>query len=77
MNLLLSLQTTQNQKKLKTPKQYKCCPACGSKQLISVGPEVLCGSCDWETTLRSVQSGQMDQIFKACKEQFKEGVCLL
>lgn len=77
MNLSLSLLTVQIQKQNKKVKHFKCCPACGSNELIVVGPETLCVVCDWETTLQSVQQGDMDQIFKACKEQFKGDVCLL
>lgn len=75
MNLMLMNVQIQITKKIQ--KKFTCCPACGSKELIAVGPEVLCSSCDWETTLQSVQSGNMDQIFKACKEHFKGDVCPL
>lgn len=77
MNLSLCLLGTQEDQKYKSEKLYTRCPACGSKDLIWVQPETLCGTCDWESTVRSVQSGKMDQIFKAYKEQFKGDICLL
>lgn len=78
MTISQSLKTVLMEQQPKEPKPFTGCPACGSNQLIFVGTETLCGSCDWETTFRSVQAGHMDQIFKACKEQFKKEVtCLL
>ncbi|MGZ3772725.1 MAG: hypothetical protein ACXVCY_07665 [Pseudobdellovibrionaceae bacterium] len=76
MNLSLSLLNLQIQKPKDVSTLFKCCPACGSKDLIFIQPEVLCQKCDWETTLRSVQAGNMDHLFKAYKEQFKGQVHL-
>lgn len=77
MNLSISLIGIQKTQKNNLEKSYDRCPACGSRELIWVQPETLCGTCDWESTFRSVQVGKMDQIFKAYKEQFKGDVCFL
>ncbi len=77
MRQMPMLRLMQKQRVPEPAKKWTCCPACGSKELISVGPETLCGKCDWETTLISVQKGKMDQIITACKEQYRGTVCRL
>ena len=51
-------------------KSFKKCPACGCKELLPVGVDVLCGACDWGSMQSHVDSGGMDNIFSAYIDHF-------
>lgn len=44
----------------KTFKTKSCCPACGSKKIITLGLDQLCCSCDWDNSFALVKWGFMD-----------------
>jgi hypothetical protein len=47
---------------------FKCCPRCGDKELIRVDPDVVCSSCDWDSTAWHVDQGGMDSLRAAARE---------
>lgn len=70
MKLQLISGSAQDRKKarVKPVDHFQKCPACGSKDLIEVRPDVLCSGCDWNSTLWDVSQGAMDNLFIAAKE---------
>lgn len=47
-------------------KNYKMkdqCPACGSKNLLTLGLDQLCCDCEWENSFELVRLGYMDAPF--------------
>ncbi|MBY0385800.1 hypothetical protein K2X05_11645 [bacterium] len=43
---------------------FTSCPACRDEQLIEVDSDLVCSSCDWNSCLYSVESGQMDNFME-------------
>ena len=69
LQLLSQVQTFETKKKRVTPvEHFKKCPACGCKDLIDLRPDVLCSSCDWDSTAWDVSRGGMDNLIGAAKE---------
>ena len=57
----------------KTPiDHFKKCPACGDKELIQIDPDVVCSSCNWDSTAWHVSAGGMDDL-KAAAREFEAG----
>lgn len=44
----------------KTYKTKSHCPACGSKEILTLGLDQLCCACDWENSFELVKLGYMD-----------------
>lgn len=58
-------------KRTKPVDHFKKCPQCGATDLIQINPDVLCSSCDWDSTAWDVSRGAMDNLELAAKEIFK------
>lgn len=56
------------QARIKPNRHFMKCPTCGCIGLISVGPDVLCSNCDWDSTAWDVSRGAMDNLFRAIRE---------
>lgn len=72
MTISLSLMASpaRKAKRVKPNEHFKACPQCGSKELIPVGPDALCSSCDWNSCLWDVQRGGMNNLERAVREFF-------
>ena len=46
----------------------KICPSCGSKNLIRVDYDSICGSCTWNSFSMSVNSGELDDFISEFDE---------
>ena len=46
------------------------CPKCGSKNLLKLNVDVLCGHCDWDSTWAYVAAGGMDHLLAAARDHF-------
>jgi hypothetical protein len=68
MKLELIASGTEKRKRVKPVDHFKKCPACGCKELIDVSPDVLCASCDWDSTLWDVCRGGMESPAAAARE---------
>lgn len=71
MNLqLLAIQDQESSRpeRVKPVDFFKRCPACGFKDLIDVGPDVLCGRCDWDSIAWDVARGGMADLRGAHRE---------
>ncbi|MBX2994113.1 MAG: hypothetical protein KF681_04810 [Bdellovibrionaceae bacterium] len=71
---MMSLQLQQRQIKERTRRKSLArrerCPVCGSKDLLSEGPDQFCCSCDWDTCIEYVERGLMNNLEVAFKEHF-------
>lgn len=57
-------------KRTKPIDYFKKCPKCGEQHLIHLNPDVLCSSCDWDSSSWDVSRGAMDDLVKAAEEIF-------
>ena len=55
-----------------TIRGLRFCPACESKNLIRVEGDAFCGSCSWNSTPMSVDSGELDDLIYAYEVQQEE-----
>jgi hypothetical protein len=46
------------------------CPMCGSRSLLKLNVDVLCGACDWDSTFAYVAAGGMDHLIAAARDHF-------
>lgn len=71
---MMSLQLQQRQTKERTRRKSlghrERCPVCGSKNLLSEGPDQFCCSCEWDTCIEYVERGLMNNLEVAFKEHF-------
>ncbi len=68
---LLTVMTGEEKKKRTKPvDHFKGCPRCGNK-VIAVDRDVICSSCDWDSTAWDVSRGAMDDLGRAAKEFLK------
>ena len=58
----------EKKKRIKPVDYFKRCPKCNC-ELIVIDPDVLCSTCDWDSTLWDVSRGAMDNMITASKEQ--------
>lgn len=72
MKVLLELNNKQTKSKKRTRPvdHFKKCPKCGDSELIKMGPDVLCSSCDWDSLAWDVSRGAMDDLGAAAVEFF-------
>ena len=68
MKLQLITAGERNEPRVKPVNHFQKCPACGCKELINVKPDVLCSTCEWDSTTWDVSRGGMDNLFTASKE---------
>ena len=56
--------TTSERRVSKTPAEvFTKCPHCGSKDLIRVDTDLICGACPWNSCKVAVDAGLMDHLF--------------
>lgn len=60
----------QKRKRVRPTEAFTACPGCGDKNLIPVGPDVLCSRCDWNSCLWDIQRGGMNNLEAAAREFF-------
>ena len=72
MKMLLQTnnQQTRSKKRTRPVDHFKKCPKCGDSELIKMGPDVLCSSCDWDSLVWDVSRGGMDDLNAASMEYF-------
>jgi len=46
------------------------CPACGSRELLTVFPDQFCHDCDWDSVFAYVESGKLNDLNQAYFEHF-------
>lgn len=52
--------------------RHKSCKQCGSKNLITAGPDQFCCECDWNTCFEYVTKGYMNNLMYAYSEHFSK-----
>lgn len=70
ISLTMAPAATQKRKRVRPTEAFKACPGCGDKNLIAVGPDVLCSRCDWNSCLWDIQRGGMNNLEAAAREFF-------
>lgn len=50
--------------------RHKNCRHCGSKNLLTAGPDQFCCECDWNTCFEYVTKGYMNNLMYAYSEHF-------
>lgn len=72
MKVLLELNNKQTglKKRTRPVDHFNKCPKCGDSELIQMGPDVLCSSCDWDSLAWDVSRGAMDDLGAAAMEFF-------
>lgn len=60
------------EKKWRLPRRDSC-PLCGSKELLTEGPDQFCLSCPWDTCAEYVERGLMNNLSLAYAEHFVWG----
>lgn len=55
---------------IKSTHRRVICPACGSKDIHTLGFDQICIDCDWTNSQLLVDLGQMDQLVRAARQQF-------
>lgn len=61
---------TQRTRSKKKKSQHKNCRQCGSKNLLSSGPDQFCCDCDWHSCFEYVDKGYMNNLHFAYCEHF-------
>lgn len=61
---------TRSKKSRNKKTQHKNCRACGSKNLLTAGPDQFCCECDWNTCFEYVAKGYMNNLMYAYSEHF-------
>ncbi len=70
MEIQMKQATPDKKKRTKPADYFKKCPKCGDKELFHLDPDVVCLSCDWDSTVWDVSRGAMNDLGRAAKEFF-------